>query len=547
MNKILIIIILSLVTTMTIKRLNIIGLIISLIITFVVSFYVMGEDKERLVDMLQFSVISLVLTFILLIVWDCKKDAKKKLRKEFRVELLLNTGKKLYIDDVNRGVAIFGSSGAGKTESVILQLLKHFSKNGFVGVINDYKDYELTEIAYPLFEEQGINFKIFAIHDVNRSVRINPIEPKLIKTEADVNSLVSSLILNLFQDEAGGNEKFFRDGSESLIAGVIWRLKKDFPDKCNLPFLIAFLLSAENHHQKLPLPDGTILVKPFQKLVDFICQDHRAEIAASVFLTGVSSERQTAALYSTLAAGLRKLASPEIFYLLEKNEMNLDLNAEGNRTVLSFINQPGKKENIIAPVNAMLIEACFGQMSERGRKPAFVLLDEAPTIKIMGLGRKIATLRSYGMSFVYCMQDKVQGITQWEGKEYKVKEILTNLSTQFMGKANDPDTAKYYEKFAEIIEETQVSVSKTDSWFASNNSDTRVTESKRDKSKRRAYEYFQLEQGEFVMFNDGKDAKFKFFHKEPLKKKPFPFREITSSQLEANYERILNEAHNFLK
>ena len=479
-----------------------------------------------------------------------KGEAKKSSALDImRVEMFDDGKKSHWISDLNRGVAIFGSSGAGKSASVIFFLMKHLSKHKFTGIINDYKDYELTEIAYPLFLEHEVNFRVFAIHDVNRSVRINILDSKYIPTMSDVSGIVSSLVLNLSQSESdSGTEKFFRDGSESLLCGVIWRLKKSYPQYCNLPFVIAFLLSTENHHETEMQPNGTLAIKPFAKLIRFICEDPEAQIAASVFLSGVSNERQTASLYSTLAASLRKLASAEIFYLLQESDIDLDLNADKNRTVLSFINKPGALESVISPINAMLIEGCFTAMSKRGRKPSFILLDEAPTIKIMGLGRRIATLRSYGVSFIYCMQDKIQGMAQWGGKEYKIKEILTNLSTQFMGKANDADTARYYEKFFEIVKEDQKSVSRTKgSWLSrANRGEIRETVSQKEKSKVRGYEFFQLRQGEFIMFAEGKDEKFRFYYEPPLKRVPAKVRAVSSQELQKNFSAVLETAAAFL-
>ena len=485
--------------------------------------------------------------------WGRQNTTKSRASKTsniMRVEMMDDRKKKHYIDDLNRGVAIFGSSGAGKSASVIYFLMKHLSKNKFSGIINDYKDYELSEIAYPLFLENGVDFKVFALHDVNRSVRINVIDPGYIESMSDVTGIVAALMLNLSQEnESGGTSKFFREGAESLLCGVIWRLKKEYPQYCNLPFVIALLLSTEGLHDTVYVPGVGEQPVPFGRLSRFLKQDKEAEIASSVFLTGVCNERQTAALYSTLASSLRKLASPEIFYLLGDNDINLDLNSDNSRAVLSFINKPGALENVISPINAMIIEGCFTAMSNRGRKPSFVLLDEAPTIKIMGLGRRIATLRSYGVSFIYCMQDKIQGMAQWNGKDYMTKEILTNLSTQFMGKVNDADTAKYYEKFFEIVKENQRSVSKGESsWLSSaNKGEIRVTTSQKEKSKVRGYEFFQLKQGEFIMFADGRDDRFRFHYTPPVKRLPSPCRAVTRDELQDNFTNLLDDASSFLR
>lgn len=473
-------------------------------------------------------------------------DSKKgKMNPPYNVPLRTVKGKTEYISDANRGVSITGSSGSGKTAGPITSILTHFANEKFAGIIHDYKNYELTEVAYPLFKRHGIDFKIFAPHDVNRSVRINVVSPHIIDTETKLNGIIKTLVLNLEQESAGGDTKFFRDGVESLISAVVWRLKKDYPEKCNLPFTLALLLCAQNHHEKIEQEHGMILIKPYQKLIDFICQDTRAEILGSVFLTGVSNERQTGSLYSTLAACLRQLATPELFYLLSGHELDLDINSDNNRQVLSFINKPGYFEKTISPVNAMLMQATFAEMSERGRKPSFAVIDEAPTIKMEDLPSQIRTLRSFGVSFTYCLQDKIAGVAQYGGKEYKIKDILANLSTQFVGKVNDADTAKYYERFFEIIKEERISKSYSNSIFNTRDEGSRITQSTQDKSKTQGYEIFRLEQGEFIMFNDGYDKRFKFYYKEPEKALPPPLRSITPTELENNYINILEEAKNF--
>lgn len=476
-----------------------------------------------------------------------RQKKPEKMNPPYNVPLHTTDGRTLYIADANRGIMVSGSTGSGKTAGPITAIMKHFANMKFAGILHDYKEYELTEVAYPLFKEQGINFQVFAPHDVNRSIRLNVVAPHLIDTEAKLNGIIKTLVLNLGQDESDSDAgKFFRDGEESLLSAVIWRLKKDYPEKCNLPFAIALLLSAQNHHEKVTQPNGMILIKPYQKLIDFICQDHRAEILGSVFLTGISNERQTGSLYSTLAANLRQVATPELFYLLSGHDLDLDLNSDQNRTVLSFVNKPGYLEKTISPVNAMLMQSVLSSMSERGRKPSFAIIDEAPMVKMIDLPSQIRTLRSFGMSFTYCLQDKVAGVAQFGGKEYKVKDILTNLSTQFMGKVNDPETAKHYERYLEIIKEEQVSKSyRSGNFLTSRDGGDSITKSTRDKSKIQAFEFFKLTQGEFIMFSDGRDKRFTFDYKQPITELPPMRGSVTSIDLEDNYNRILDEARDF--
>ncbi len=144
------------------------------------------------------------------------------------------------IDNIKRGVSIIGSAGSGKTESVIYNLLQHFSKYNFCGIIHDYKDFELTEIAYPLFKDSEVNFYTISFDKIHS--RVNPIAPRYLPNEESVNELSKVLIENLLEQnlsEATGSSKFFADAVEGLLSGLIWKLKTAYPKYCNLPHLIA--------------------------------------------------------------------------------------------------------------------------------------------------------------------------------------------------------------------------------------------------------------------------------------------------------------------
>ena len=56
------------------------------------------------------------------------------------------------------------------------------------------------------------------------------------------------------------------------------------------------------------------------------------------------------------------------------------------------------------------------------------------------------------------------------------KAILSNLSYQFFGNANDPDTAKYYERFFEIVKKPTTSISKSSNW----DFDSRITKGEKE-------------------------------------------------------------------
>ena len=162
-------------------------------------------------------------------------------------------------------------------------------------------------------------------------------------------------------------------------------------------------------------------------------------------------------------------------------------------------------------------------------------MEEAPTIRLLNMHRIPATLRSYDIATIYVMQDKIQNDMMYGDKASKA--ILSNLSYQFFGKVNDPDTAKYYERFFEIVKKETTSVNRGHNL----NFDTRITTGEREVSKIRADVFFRLKQGEFITFADGEDKKVQFKLSKIERRLPAKTQNYTDADLEENFERVYNE------
>lgn len=438
--------------------------------------------------------------------------------KKYRVPFKLKRGK-FQIDNIKRGASIIGSAGSGKTESVIYNFLQHFAKHQFCGIIHDYKDFELTEIAFPLFGDKTNKFYTISFDDIY--YRVNPIAPKYLPNEESVNELSRVLIENLLEQnlsETSGNSKFFTDAVEGLLSGLIWKLKTDHPNYCTLPHLIALFQQMNT-----------------KKLVKYLSGDLISKSMASAFINGIDSEKQTAGVKSSLANAFKKISSQKTFMTLSEDEVPLNINNKENPSVVSIVNNP-KYESTYSPIIALIMHTVIKQMSERNQQASFIMMEEAPTIKLLNMHRIPATLRSYDIATIYVMQDKIQNDMLYGDRASKA--ILSNLSYQFFGKVNDPDTAKYYERFFELVKQPTKSISKGTglSW------DARITKGEKEVSKRRADIFFRLKQGEFIAFADGKDKKVRFRLQKIQKEKPKTKTRYSKKDLRLNFERIYREA-----
>jgi hypothetical protein len=496
---------------------------------FVINFLMLGalvfylSEETRLILVALYFACPLILINIGMYVFLHKTESPKNGDSKYQVNFATTRGN-FKLDNIKRGASIIGSAGSGKTESVVYGFLKHFRKESFCGIIHDYKDFELTEMAYPLFKDSDIPFKVISFDKIIH--RVNPIAPRYLENEESVNEVSRVLIENLLeQRESGtsGTTKFFNDAAEGLIGGLIWKLKTSYPHFCTLPHLIAI-------YQYLDT----------DSLIQFLETNTTSRAMADAFISGKDSDRQTAGVKSTLANALKRISTQRIFMALSADEVPLNVNSPENPTVISVVNNP-KFESSYSPVIATIIHTITKQMSVRNANPSFLMMEEAPTIRLLNMHRIPATLRSYNISTIYVMQDKIQNDMMYGDKASKA--ILSNLSYQFFGKVNDPDTAKYYERFFEIIKDPTKSVSRGHNL----DFDTRITTGEKEIPKIRADVFFRLKQGEFITYADGKDKKVQFKLGEIKREFPKETNQFSKADLAANFDRVYEEAKSIFK
>ena len=495
--------------------------VLNILILVLLVFYL--SQEWELIRIFLFLVCPLMLINTGLYVFLHKTDTPKNPNAKYQVNFATTNGN-FKLDNIKRGASIIGSAGSGKTESVVYGFLKHFREQGFCGIIHDYKDFELTEMAYPLFKDGDIPFKVISFDKIIH--RVNPIAPRYLENEESVNEVSRVLIENLLeQRESGttGTTKFFNDAAEGLIGGLIWKLKTSYPQFCTLPHLIAI-------YQYLDT----------ESLIQFLETNTTSRAMADAFISGKDSERQTAGVKSTLANALKKISTQRIFMTLSADEVPLNINHRDNPTVISIVNNP-KFETSYSPVIATIIHTITKQMSVRNSKPSFLLIEEAPTIRLLNMHRIPATLRSYNISTIYVMQDKIQNDMMYGDKASKA--ILSNLSYQFFGKVNDPDTAKYYERFFEIIKDPTKSISRGHNL----DFDTRITTGEKEIPKIRADVFFRLKQGEFITYADGNDRKVQFNLQQIKRVLPEESKQLFQTDLATNFERIYDEVRSIFE
>ena len=492
---------------------------------YVLLFFLVGSMASKLpwdYFMVLYVLPSLVFSFFAWAVLETVLGKKKvEIKNVFDVSIPYNRTKKL-VFNIKRGVSVQGAAGSGKTASVAGWILKWMGERNIPGLIYDYKNFELVEVVQAFYNESNLKVHAFAPHDPDRSIFLNPIDPSILNNDEDVSLMCKCIVQNVISSEGKGNENFFTQAAEGAIIGVIYVLRDKFPKYCSFPYLAAIVLSKESG-----------------ELIDFIEQSPKASMHARAFLDGKDSEKQMAAVKATLSNAFRVFAVPSVFYCMQKNTIPLNINHKENSAVLCLVNIP-KYDVVYSPILSIVTQAIISSMSERNQEPSYILLDEAPTLRINRIGKVPATMRSFNIATIYMLQDKVQAQVQM-GLD-KMKEVLANLSTLFFGKTNDPDTAKFFENYFETIKVKTKSTSKKAGWGSG---DRRVSESEKDEKKHKSHEMFKRSAGEFFVFNEkgeNFDAKITLPEFRPMEFKTVNI--TTKREIQSYFDLVLKQAKN---
>ncbi|MEP2469928.1 type IV secretory system conjugative DNA transfer family protein [Ekhidna sp.] len=452
-------------------------------VPFLLSYAITGELMDSMMIGVLIVIPSLILTGLLLVFTTGSEKIKEAL---YIVPIKTAKSGTLQID-LRRHVGIFGASGSGKTDSGFAALMRHMCKWNVANLLYDHKEWELTmkfmyfyQQAKAISDKPMIPFKTVYIDDPNLSDFINPIAPRYIYDTEILEALSITLFENLSPDDKGG--RVWLESGAAVFAGVTWRLKEEWPDKCNLAYATAICITFSG-----------------LELIEFIKPNRKAAILASPFIDAKDNERQLASIKSSVSIALKKIATPKMFRVFSEDSFDLAINKKESQAFLAMVNSPSKTR-VYSPVLAMTTKLIIDLMSKPGREYCHLMLDEASTFKLPGLNEIVAILRTYNIMVTWGLQDKVQGEILYDLKI--LKAIISNLTIKFIGKANDPDTAEWYSKLIETIEVDQRSYSQKEPGMLGSSGDKRINVSKQEKAKYKSFEFNRLKQGEFVIIDD---------------------------------------------
>ena len=378
---------------------------------------------------------------------------------EYRYKRKIRKG---WINFVNlfRALLIIGTPGSGKSFALIEEIIEQLTDKLFTLLIYDFKFDTLSKITYNYWlrkKEQLKNipekmallpeFYVICFDNVERSHRCNPINPYLLKSQTDASDAATIIMKNLNREWIKRND-FFSKSAISFVSGLIWYLKKKSEEKginiCTLPHVI--ILSTVN----------------IEYLLQVMLEDIEVRSLMIPFKDALEREavQQLAGQTASAQISLSMLANKEIFYIMTGNDFQLDLNNPKKPKIVCIQNNPDRSEIYSAPIG-LYINKILQVVNRPGGRPLGLILDELPTIFIMGLRKIIDTGRSHYVATVLGIQSITQLIADY-GKEL-AEVIFDNCSNVFSGAAKGETARRISEIFGKMHQEKQAkTVSRND-------------------------------------------------------------------------------------
>jgi hypothetical protein len=468
---------------------------------------------------------------------------ERLLQNEYSVNLparynLKGKIRRSWINIINpfRALLVVGTPGSGKSYFVIRHVITQHISKCFSMFVYDFKFDDLSIIAYNTFLKYKYRYpvepKFYVINfdDLSLSHRCNPLHPESMTDITDATESSRTIMLGLNREWIRKTGDFFVESPINFVTAIIWFLRKYQNGKyCTLPHVIE--LMQVNYEQLFPVlrtePEIEVLVNPF----------------VTAYVNGAMEqlEGQIASAKITMA----RLASPQLYYVLNGNDFTLDINNPKEPKIVCMGNNP-QKQQVYGAVLSLYISRMIKLVNRKNQQKSSLIFDEFPTIYFNAIDSLIATARSNKVATCLGVQDLSQ-LRKDYGREQA--EVIMNIAGNIISGQVMGDTAKQLsDRFGRIMQDRES--------LSINATETSVSLSKQLESAIPPSTISSLSSGEFAgMVADDPTAKIelKVFHSEiqndhaGLKAEedsyvPIPkIRKITQSEIEENYLQIKEE------
>ncbi len=403
--------------------------------------------------------------------WAKKREMKKEfiVVPEKKIEnteqsgsLLACINHRFYIDPKNNHNLIIGTTGSGKSQTHVMQLIRLMmsGQDKQSLIINDPKG-EILENTANIAKSNDYNILILNLRDTARSSRWNPLtfainEYKYCRQNnldmSKITEYLDTMIQTLTYNPK--SDPIWPSSAKSLLKAVIlYMIETGYENKCldkvNLPS--AYQLFLEYGKEEMTVQDGVAM--PKNKLDTLFKSLPAGSLAKAAYATtSFATGEMKSSICATLADNIEIFGTDTgIVRLTTGNDIDLEALLNDTRPFVIYMIVPDDRptRHVLA---SMFINQCYLTMVEyifknrlQGleRRVNMILDEFGNMVRIPGMDNKITVSRSRNIGwYLY-----VQGLNQLDAKyEQEAKTIRENCANWIYIYSGDPETNEFISK-----------------------------------------------------------------------------------------------------
>ena len=342
----------------------------------------------------------------------------------------------LYIPDAQRGIAVIGAAGSGKTFSVIDPLIRSAFDQGFPMLLYDFKFPAQTKRAVAYAIKRGYTVKIFA-PGFPESETCNPLD--LLRDEEDAiaaGQLTQVISRNFDRGGNASSDKFFEEAGDSLVEGILLVTKA------------IKTLTGEDEYCDLMMAQAILSLPNLPARLEAASKDKLKVWTSrplSQLISVKDSEKTAASIIGTAQRMFQRFLKRDfVGAFCGKTTLPLDL--DGKQLIIFGLDWNNR--DIVSPLLAAILHMIVTRNITRTvprLDPLIVALDELPTFYLPALVNWLNEGREDGFVGILGYQNIAQ-LEKVYGKEL-ARAILGGTATKLIFNPQDPESAKLFSDY----------------------------------------------------------------------------------------------------
>lgn len=382
----------------------------------------------------------------------------------------------IYLPDAQRGMAVLGAPGTGKTVSIIDQVVLSVLEQGFPLILWDFKYPTQTSRLAPYAAKCGYDVKVFA-PGFPESERCNPLDFLADETDSLMARQLAEVMNANFKKIGHGTEDgFFGPAGDQVSEGILMLTKATpYPDLMMAQALVSRTDLAKQ------------LIKKRNKLNPWILASFGQLIASA------DSEKTVSSILATAANNLTRFMKPNLVPAFV-GKSTIPTRLRGKQLLILGIDR--EKRDVLAPLIATILHLLINKNVINRQDPLFLIADEVPTLYLPSLHHWLNENREDGLCTLLGFQNIVQ-MEKIYGKELS-RAIVGGCGTKIIFNPQDQETAKM---FSDYLGDKEVTYKQKSKGKSGGKGSTNTSEQIQTRPLFEPSEFLQLPTGRCVMLN----------------------------------------------